>query len=146
MSNSSDLWRKISIYVCIPALLIAGVNAYNLYAAHQEHLAHSSNDEDDETPEYPYQNIRVCEIEEFADRRPRTFFGGTETRPYSGMIRSIGTKNKSRKEELVYSLESKYNPYTHRCQGARLPNQIDNNNIRGFLIDVPSPHVQDEVC
>lgn len=58
----SDLWRKISIYVCIPALLIAGVNAYNLYTAHQEHVAHelaNSADEDDATPEYPYQNIRV---------------------------------------------------------------------------------------
>ncbi|CCG83049.1 Putative uncharacterized protein [Taphrina deformans PYCC 5710] len=60
--ETSDLWRKISIYVCIPALLIAGVNAYNLYTAHQEHVAHelaAQSEEDDETPEYPYQNIRT---------------------------------------------------------------------------------------
>lgn len=56
----SDLWRKISIYVCIPALLIAGVNAYNLYTAHQAHLEHQSHENElDDTPEYPYQNIRV---------------------------------------------------------------------------------------
>lgn len=36
---NSDLWRKISIYVAIPALLIASVNAWNLYSAHQAHLA-----------------------------------------------------------------------------------------------------------
>lgn len=62
--HGSDLWRKISIYVCIPALLIAGVNAYNLYSAHQAHVAHEAHEraesgEEDETPEYPYQNIRV---------------------------------------------------------------------------------------
>lgn len=62
-TSCSDLWRRISIYVCIPALLIAGVNAYNLYAAHQAHVAHEKTehgDDDEETPEYPYQNIRVC--------------------------------------------------------------------------------------
>ncbi|CCG84465.1 protein of unknown function [Taphrina deformans PYCC 5710] len=61
--ETSDLWRKISIYVCVPALLIAGVNAYNLYTAHQAHVLHEAEEngdnEDNDTPEYPYQNIRT---------------------------------------------------------------------------------------
>lgn len=42
LTSCIDLWRKISIYVAIPALLIASVNAWNLYSAHQEHLAHAA--------------------------------------------------------------------------------------------------------
>ncbi|ORY74572.1 cytochrome c oxidase, subunit VIa, partial [Protomyces lactucae-debilis] len=59
---TSDLWRKISIYVCIPALLIAGVNAYNLYSAHQEHVAHLAEHPEEDHPEYPYQNIRTKNV------------------------------------------------------------------------------------
>lgn len=43
--------------VCIPALLIAGVNAYNLWNEHWEHWSHLPPLE--ERVEYPYQNIRT---------------------------------------------------------------------------------------
>ncbi|KAH8907526.1 cytochrome c oxidase-like protein [Coniochaeta sp. PMI_546] len=56
-ATSTDLWRKISLYVCIPALLIAGVNAYNLWNEHWEHWEHLPPLE--ERVEYPYQNIRT---------------------------------------------------------------------------------------
>lgn len=43
--------------VCIPALLIAGVNAYNLWTEHWEHWSHMPPLE--ERVEYPYQNVRT---------------------------------------------------------------------------------------
>ncbi|KAA6408231.1 MAG: cytochrome c oxidase subunit VIa [Lasallia pustulata] len=54
---TSDLWRKLSIYVTIPCLIIASVNAYNLWTEHWEHWEHLPPL--DERPEYPYQNIRT---------------------------------------------------------------------------------------
>ncbi|KAI7533054.1 hypothetical protein KC316_g16668, partial [Hortaea werneckii] len=52
-----DLWRKLSIYVVIPAIAIAGANAYRLWVEHWEHKSHDPPLE--EQPEYPYQNIRT---------------------------------------------------------------------------------------
>lgn len=55
-----DILRKHAnlVYsVCIPALLIAGVNAYNLWNEHWEHWSHLPPLE--ERVEYPYQNIRT---------------------------------------------------------------------------------------
>ncbi|KAF2170374.1 hypothetical protein M409DRAFT_64140 [Zasmidium cellare ATCC 36951] len=54
---TSDLWRKLSIYVVIPSLLIAGVNAYRLWTEHWEHKSHEPPVE--ERTEYPYMNIRT---------------------------------------------------------------------------------------
>ncbi|KAF2220332.1 cytochrome c oxidase polypeptide VIa [Elsinoe ampelina] len=54
---TSDLWRKLSIYVVIPCLALASVNAYALWNEHWEHVAHGPALED--KPEYPYQNIRT---------------------------------------------------------------------------------------
>ncbi|KAL1301514.1 hypothetical protein AAFC00_005757 [Neodothiora populina] len=54
---TSDLWRKLSIYVVVPAIAIASVNAYSLWTEHWEHVAHAPPKE--EQPEYPYQNIRT---------------------------------------------------------------------------------------
>ncbi|KAI0172741.1 mitochondrial cytochrome c oxidase subunit VIa [Hypoxylon sp. FL1284] len=54
---TTELWRKISIYGVIPALIIAGVNAYNLWTQHWEHWNHLPPLE--ERVEYPYQNIRT---------------------------------------------------------------------------------------
>jgi cytochrome c oxidase subunit 6a len=41
----------------IPALLLAGLNAYNLWNEHWEHVSHMPPLE--ERVEYPYQNIRT---------------------------------------------------------------------------------------
>ncbi|KAF2214523.1 hypothetical protein CERZMDRAFT_95787 [Cercospora zeae-maydis SCOH1-5] len=54
---TSDLWRKLSIYVVIPSLMIAGVNAWRLWSEHWEHKSHEPPIE--ERTEYPYMNIRT---------------------------------------------------------------------------------------
>ena len=55
--RTTDLWRKMSIYIVIPALCIAGVNAWRLWSEHWEHKAHEPPVE--ERTEYPYMNIRT---------------------------------------------------------------------------------------
>ncbi|CAK3781321.1 cytochrome C oxidase subunit Via [Lecanosticta acicola] len=54
---TSDLWRKLSIYIVIPSLIIAGVNAWRLWDEHWEHKKHEPPLE--ERVEYPYMNIRT---------------------------------------------------------------------------------------
>ncbi|KAK4117598.1 mitochondrial cytochrome c oxidase subunit VIa [Canariomyces notabilis] len=54
---TTELWRKISLYAVPPALLLAGLNAYNLWNEHWEHWSHMPPLE--ERVEYPYQNIRT---------------------------------------------------------------------------------------
>ncbi|KAF7196896.1 Cytochrome c oxidase subunit 13, mitochondrial [Pseudocercospora fuligena] len=54
---TSDLWRKLSIYVVIPSLCIAAVNAWRLWDEHWEHKSHEGPIE--ERTEYPYMNIRT---------------------------------------------------------------------------------------
>lgn len=53
----TDLWRKLSIYVVIPCVILASINAYNLWTEHWEHWEHMPPLE--ERVEYPYQNIRT---------------------------------------------------------------------------------------
>ncbi|GAB1312022.1 Cytochrome c oxidase subunit 6A [Madurella fahalii] len=54
---TTDLWRKISLYAVPPALLLSGLNAYNLWNEHWEHWSHLPPLE--ERVEYPFQNIRT---------------------------------------------------------------------------------------
>ncbi|TAQ85580.1 hypothetical protein B7494_g6085 [Chlorociboria aeruginascens] len=54
---TKDLWRKLSLYVVVPCLLIAGANAYTLWNEHWAHWEHMPPLE--ERTEYPYQNIRT---------------------------------------------------------------------------------------
>ncbi|KAH6705612.1 cytochrome c oxidase polypeptide VIa [Verticillium dahliae] len=56
-SGTTELWKKISIYACIPALGLAGWNAYALWNEHWEHWSHLPPLE--ERTEYSYQNIRT---------------------------------------------------------------------------------------
>ncbi|KAK6383310.1 hypothetical protein LTR65_010295 [Meristemomyces frigidus] len=53
---SSDTWRKGSIYIVIPCLIIAAVNAWRLWGEHWEHAAHEPIED---RVEYPYMNIRT---------------------------------------------------------------------------------------
>ncbi|KAH8149230.1 uncharacterized protein LAJ45_06769 [Morchella importuna] len=55
-AESSELWRKISLYVVPPCLVLSSINAYNLWNEHWEHWKHMPALE--ERAEYPYQNIR----------------------------------------------------------------------------------------
>ncbi|KAL8779570.1 MAG: hypothetical protein Q9213_006875 [Squamulea squamosa] len=54
---SSDLWRKLSLYVAVPALILASINAKNLWDEHWEHWEHLPPLED--RIEYDYMNIRT---------------------------------------------------------------------------------------
>ncbi|KAF9174506.1 hypothetical protein BGX20_011017 [Mortierella sp. AD010] len=55
---AAETWRKISLYVCIPALIAASANAWNLYAKHQAHLEHERH-EGHERVKYPYIRLRA---------------------------------------------------------------------------------------
>ncbi|KAK2629652.1 hypothetical protein QTJ16_000472 [Diplocarpon rosae] len=54
---TSDLWRKLSIYVVVPAMIITSANAWVLWNEHWNHWEHMPPLE--ERVEYPYQNIRT---------------------------------------------------------------------------------------
>jgi len=54
---TSDLWRRLSLYVVIPCLVLGSINAWNLWDEHWEHWSHLPPLE--ERVEYPYQNIRT---------------------------------------------------------------------------------------
>jgi len=56
-ASTTDLWKKLSIYVAIPCLILAGANAYRLWNEHWEHWSHMPPLE--ERTEYPFQNIRT---------------------------------------------------------------------------------------
>ena len=51
-----DLWRKMSIYIVIPCLCIAGVNAWRLWGEHWEHKSHEPIED---RVEMPFMNIRT---------------------------------------------------------------------------------------
>ncbi|ORY99077.1 cytochrome c oxidase, subunit VIa [Syncephalastrum racemosum] len=53
--ESAENWKKITLFVCIPALLGAGINAYNLYQHHQQHVKEHPH----EFVNYEYMNWRV---------------------------------------------------------------------------------------
>lgn len=56
-AGSTALWKKISVYGCIPALALTSANCYYLWNEHWEHWSHMPPLE--ERVEYPYQNIRT---------------------------------------------------------------------------------------
>ncbi|KAF5356262.1 hypothetical protein D9756_004156 [Leucocoprinus leucothites] len=60
-AHTSDLWRKISFYVCVPAIAVCCAWVYNVeteHAAHVEHIKHENGGELPETPAYDYLNRR----------------------------------------------------------------------------------------
>ncbi|CAD6893609.1 unnamed protein product [Tilletia controversa] len=59
--KSADLWRKISLYVCIPGAAVMAVYIYGIEAAHIHHRDHEIHENGGELPErvmYEYNNIR----------------------------------------------------------------------------------------
>ncbi|KAL0071933.1 Cytochrome c oxidase subunit 6A [Marasmius tenuissimus] len=60
-AQTTELWRKISWYVCIPGIAVCGAWVYNLEKEHMEHLEHLKHENDGvlpQPPEYDYLNIR----------------------------------------------------------------------------------------
>ncbi|KAK4686379.1 cytochrome c oxidase subunit 6a, partial [Tremellales sp. Uapishka_1] len=60
-SETTDLWRKISLYVCVPGILVGALWTYKVEEGHAEHLAHLAEENGGEMPDrsvYSYMNIR----------------------------------------------------------------------------------------
>lgn len=58
--GTADLWRKISIYVFVPTLLLVGINTYFIEKEHAEHRKHLLETPDSELPpEMEFQNLRI---------------------------------------------------------------------------------------
>ncbi|CAO1614537.1 unnamed protein product [Sympodiomycopsis kandeliae] len=62
-AKSAELWRKISMYVCIPGSIVIGIYIYQIEAAHIQHrdhdIAHNGGELPEEgKPKYEYQQIR----------------------------------------------------------------------------------------
>ncbi|CAG8451049.1 6859_t:CDS:2 [Ambispora leptoticha] len=54
---TTRLWKNISIYVCIPSLVLATWNAYRIMKEHEKHEAHHYVPPE-ERPLYPYMRLR----------------------------------------------------------------------------------------
>ncbi|KAF8632581.1 hypothetical protein AX15_001789 [Amanita polypyramis BW_CC] len=60
--ETAHLWRKISLYVCVPAIATCAAWVYNAEAEHSAHLEHLKEEHGGhlpEAPQYPYLNKRV---------------------------------------------------------------------------------------
>lgn len=58
--GTGQLWKKISIFVFVPALILTGINTYYIEKEHAEHRAHKLAVPEDERPkDMEFQNIRV---------------------------------------------------------------------------------------
>ncbi|EGO05216.1 COX6A, subunit VIa of cytochrome c oxidase [Serpula lacrymans var. lacrymans S7.3] len=60
--DTTNLWRRISFFVCVPGTLVTLAwvrNAEAEHAEHQEHLKHENGGELPEIPGYDYMNRRV---------------------------------------------------------------------------------------
>ncbi|KAJ7293478.1 mitochondrial cytochrome c oxidase subunit VIa [Mycena rebaudengoi] len=58
---TTDFWRKMSYYVCIPALAVFGTYVYNVeieHKAHQQHLMDGNDGKLPQPPRYEYLNKR----------------------------------------------------------------------------------------
>ncbi|CAK5264539.1 unnamed protein product, partial [Mycena citricolor] len=53
LSATAELWRKMSYYVCIPALAIFGTYVYNVEIEHKAHNAHLMAENDGKLPQPP---------------------------------------------------------------------------------------------
>ncbi|KAG6814099.1 hypothetical protein H0H92_003146 [Tricholoma furcatifolium] len=59
--ETTDLWRKISFYVCVPAIAVCVAWVYNAEVEHKHHLDHLRAENDGKLPEVPgyeYMNRR----------------------------------------------------------------------------------------
>ncbi|KAL9087977.1 MAG: hypothetical protein Q9159_003332 [Coniocarpon cinnabarinum] len=54
---TADFWRKLSLYVVIPALIVTGANTWLQWNEHWEHQAHMPPVS--ERTQYSYMNIRT---------------------------------------------------------------------------------------
>ncbi|KAH8102532.1 cytochrome C oxidase subunit [Cristinia sonorae] len=61
-AETTELWRKISFYVCLPGIVVAALWVRNVEAEHAEHAHHLRAENDGHLPEpprYDYLNKRT---------------------------------------------------------------------------------------
>ncbi|KAI0639694.1 mitochondrial cytochrome c oxidase subunit VIa [Trametes polyzona] len=61
-AETTELWRKISFFVCLPAIAVCTLWVRNVEAeheAHKEHLIHENGGKLPEPPAYEYLNRRA---------------------------------------------------------------------------------------
>ncbi|KAH9837037.1 mitochondrial cytochrome c oxidase subunit VIa [Rhodofomes roseus] len=59
--QTSELWRKISYYVCIPAVIVTSIWVYKVETEHMEHFEHLKAENGGKlppVPNYEYINMR----------------------------------------------------------------------------------------
>ncbi|RPD64857.1 mitochondrial cytochrome c oxidase subunit VIa [Lentinus tigrinus ALCF2SS1-7] len=62
-AETTELWRKISYFVCLPAIAACALWVRNVEAeheAHKHHLMEENGGKLPETPKYEYLNRRAC--------------------------------------------------------------------------------------
>lgn len=60
--KSADMWRKVSLYVLIPAGIVLGAYMYKVESKHLAHAKHVYEENDHslpERPDYEYLNIKA---------------------------------------------------------------------------------------
>ncbi|OJA16121.1 hypothetical protein AZE42_00109 [Rhizopogon vesiculosus] len=61
-AETTQLWRRISFYVCVPATFVVAAWVRNVEAEHAEHVDHLRAENDGhvpEVPQYEYMNRRL---------------------------------------------------------------------------------------
>ena len=58
-AKSADLWRKVSMYVCIPGAIVLGVYIYGIEAEHLHHRDHEIEENGGELPERVFYDYNV---------------------------------------------------------------------------------------
>ncbi|KAG1749893.1 COX6A, subunit VIa of cytochrome c oxidase [Suillus paluster] len=61
-AETTQLWRRISFYVCVPATIVCALWVRNVEAEHAEHTEHIKAEHDGHLPEiapYEYMNRRL---------------------------------------------------------------------------------------
>ncbi|XP_006454700.1 COX6A subunit VIa of cytochrome c oxidase [Agaricus bisporus var. bisporus H97] len=64
-TETSDMWRKISYFVCLPAVAVCTIWVYNAESEHMAHLEHMRQENGGELPQPPEYD--------FLNRRNRPF-------------------------------------------------------------------------
>ncbi|GAA5946022.1 hypothetical protein JCM1841_004303 [Sporobolomyces salmonicolor] len=81
--DSAELWRKITYYVALPAIVVGALNAKALADDHEHHLEHIKEENGGELPErikYPYFNKREKDFPFLSSKPSSPFLASTAHR------------------------------------------------------------------
>ncbi|KAK4053972.1 Cytochrome c oxidase subunit 6A [Microbotryomycetes sp. JL221] len=72
--KSGELWRRITIYVAIPSILVGYLNARGMMKEHEAHLEHIKEENGGELPERVVYHFNIRNKIEFPWGTPNTLF------------------------------------------------------------------------